>query len=140
MSYVTSYVRFRTYDVRTYDVEYNIICLTYDVVRGTYDIVRRRIMSYLARIQMYVVYFAARQRSMLCRSTAYHAQQEELFFKSAKRRVLFDEIRAKAFFFSMSQVSQSTVTVGQKGNDGTNLFLSAHLIQKIILFYLLLPV
>jgi hypothetical protein len=47
MSYVTSYIRYSTYDI-----EYDIVRLTYDVVQGTYDIVRRRMMSYLARIQM----------------------------------------------------------------------------------------
>ncbi len=48
MSYVTSYVR-----CRTYDFEYDVVRLTYDVVRVSYDIVRRRTMLYLARIQMH---------------------------------------------------------------------------------------
>ena len=47
MSYVTSYVRYRTYDV-----EYDIVRPTYDVVGAPYDIVRSRTISYLARIQM----------------------------------------------------------------------------------------
>ena len=47
ISYVISYVRYRTCDV-----EPDIVRMPYDVVGCTYDIVRRRTMSYLARIQM----------------------------------------------------------------------------------------
>ncbi len=48
MSYVTSYVRYRTYDV-----EYDIVRPKYDVVGASYDIVCLLTISYLARIQMY---------------------------------------------------------------------------------------
>jgi hypothetical protein len=49
-----------------YDVEHDIVRLTYDVVGCTYDIVRRRTMSYLARIQVLLTFDMIVKYELVC--------------------------------------------------------------------------